>query len=186
MATTLVHTSDKTGSREETHGSDNRTNVSSRSDSRQYYNSRDESLAFSLLWDDVSSEAGDMILYWKNTDTTGKALVIHSVGINSTNAASFKIHLVSGTAAAGSLISPFCRNQVKPKSAQSISMEAAGTPITGLTVVGTFDHAACTAGGHEEFRLDDTIRIGQDSAIAIEFEQGTTGRTWGVVFGYYE
>lgn len=182
MAFTQQHTSDKTGSIEEAKGSDNRSNVSSRQDGRPYYNSRDESLTFSLLWDDVSSEAGDMILYWKNTDKTGKDLVISFADLNSANTdSSFKLHLVTGTAASGSIVSPFCANQVKPKSAQATAMEAAGTPITGLTISGTFSHTSSSG-----FELTDTVRIGQDQAVAIEYEQGTTGRTWGEILGYYE
>ena len=186
MAHEIQYSSDKTGSLEKAAGSDNRFNVSSRQDSRGYYNSRDESLAFSLVWDDASSAAADFIIYWKNTDTTGKVLVISAVGLNSEQASSFKLHIVTGTAAAGSTITPLCLNRSTPKTAQATAMEAAGTAITGLTTAGTVDHANCGADGHEELRLDDRLRIGQDQAVAIEYEQGTTGRTWGVIFGYYE
>lgn len=186
MAHEIQYTSDKTKSIEKAQGSDNRLSVSSRADSRSYYNSRDESLAFSLVWDDASSAAGDFIVYWKNTDTTGKSLVIDSIGLNSELAASFKLHVVSGTAASGASISPFCLNRATPKTAQASAMEAAGTAITGLTSIGIVDHASVATDGHEEFRLDDRLRIGQDQAIAVEFEQGTTSRTWGVVFGFYE
>jgi len=186
MAQKIQFTSDSSGSEEQMKGSDGRANVSSRTDSRAYYNSRDKSEAFSLVWDDASSAAGDYVVYWKNTDTTGRTLVLESVGLNSEQAASFKLAVVTGTAAAGSTISPFCLNRATPKSAQAVAMEAAGTAITGLSVVGTVDHASCSADGHEEFRLDDRLRLGQDQAIAIEYEQGTTGRTWGVIFGYYE
>lgn len=177
--------SDKTGSQEEMEGSDNRANVSSRQDSRSYYSSRDESLAFSLVWDDATSEAGDHILYWQNTDTTGKHLVIDSVGLNAANASSFKLHMVEGTAT-GTAVTPLCLNQAVPATSQSISSEAAGTAITGLTSTGVVDHAAVVAGGHEELRLGDRLRVGQNQAIALEYEQGTTGRTWGVVFGFFE
>lgn len=185
MAHEIQYTSDSTGSLEKARGSDSRFNVSSRQDSRSYYNSRDKSQAFSLLWDDSSSAAGDFILYWKNTDTTGKHLVIDSAGLNSENAGSFKLHVVTGTAA-GVSVTPVCLNQATPKTAQATAVEAAGTAITGLTSSFVIDHVSATAGGHQEFRLDDRLRIGQDQAIAIEFEQGTTGRTWGVIFGYYE
>jgi len=185
MAHEIQYTSDKTGSVEKSQGSDNRLNVSSRQDSRRYYNSRDESEAFSLVWDDTDSAAGDHIVYWKNTDTTGRELVFSSVGLNSANACSFKLHVVTGTAV-GTSITPACLNRASPKSAQAVTVEAAGTAITGLTEQVEIDHAACTAGGHEEFRLDDSLRLGQDEAIAIEYEQGTTGRTWGVIFAYYE
>lgn len=186
MAHEIQYTSDSTGSLEKAQGSDNRFNVSSRSDGRAYYNSRENSRTFSLVWDDASSAAGDMILYWKNTDTTGKHLVIASIGLNSELACSFKLHLVTGTAASGSTTTPFCLNQSAPKTAAATAMEAAGTAITGLTSTAVIDHVACGADGHEEFRLNDRLRLGQDQAIAIEFEQGVTARTWGVMFGFYE
>ena len=186
MAHEIQYTSDKTGSVEKAQGSDNRLAVSSRTDSRSYYNSRDESLAFSLAWDDSSSAAGDFILYWKNTSTNNKRLVIDSVGINGANASSFKLHLVTGTAAAGTSVTPFCLNPARPETAPATAMEAAGTAITGLTSSGVIDHAGVVAGGHEELRMDDRLRIGSDQAIAVEYEQGTTGRTWGVIFGFYE
>ena len=60
MAQEISYQNDATGSDERARGSDNRLNVSSRSDSRSYYNSRDNSAAFSLSWDDTSSAAGDL------------------------------------------------------------------------------------------------------------------------------
>ena len=186
MAHEIQYTSDSTGSLEKAQGSDNRFNVSSRSDSRSYYNSRDKAECFSLVWDDATSAAGDHIVYWKNTDTTGKHLVVAAIGLNSANNCSFKLHLVTGTAASGTTVSPACLNQASPKTAQATAMEAAGTAITGLTSSLVIDHAGCPANSHEEFRLTDRLRIGQDQAIAIEYEQGTTGRTWGVIFGFYE
>lgn len=186
MAHELQYTSDNTGSVEKAQGSDNRLNVSSRQDSRSYYNSRDQSQTFTLLWDDASSAAGDFVAYWKNTDTTGKVLVIDAVGVNSlANAASFKLHRVTGTAT-GAAVTPFCSNQAVAKDANAVGVEAAGTAISGLTSAGVFDHVLCPADGHEEMRLDDRVRVGQGQAVAIEFEQGTTSRTIGVIWGYYE
>ena len=186
MSQKIQFTSDKTGSEEQMKGSDGRANVSSRSDSRAYYNSRDESEEFSLSWDDASSEAGDFILYWKNADTTGRQLVISIIDFNSENAGSFKLHTVTGTAAAGATVVPFCSNRAAPKSAQAVAMEAAGTPISGLTSVGVHTHVGVGASCGREWDISDTVRIGQDGAIAIEYEQGTTGRTWGTILAYYE
>lgn len=184
--TQITYSSDRTKSTETMQGSDGRANVSSRQDSRGAYNSRDASLSFNLLWDDASSEAGDFILYIKNTDTTGKAMVVSTIGCNSAQTSSFKLHRVSGIAAAGTTVTPFCSNQVTPKVSQSVAMEAAGTPITGLTSLGIFDHVASAATSHGEMLLDDRVRIGQDQAVAIEYEQGTTGRTWGRISVYFE
>jgi len=185
MAHEIQYTSDVTSALEKAKGSDSRLNVSSRTDERSYYNSRDESEAFSAVWDDASSAAGDFIMYWKNTNTNGMHLVIDSIGMNSALAASFKLHIVTGTAA-GTTVTPVCLNRATPKTAAATVIEAAGTAITGLTSSLVVDHAGVPAFGHEEFRLNDRLRLGQDVALAIEYEQGTTGRTWGVIFGYYE
>jgi len=182
MAFEITWTSDRTNGVEKAKGSDNRLNVSSRSDGRSYYNSRDESLAFSALWDDSSSEAGDFILSWKNTDATGKVLVIHRIQTNSENTdGSFKLHLVDGDAI-GASVTPVCLNRSKPKTAQAICKEAAGTPLTGLISDLEIDHVS----NGDEMSSDDLFRVGQDQTVAIEYEQGTTGRTWGKIIGYYE
>jgi len=187
MAQELQYTSDKNKGIERARGSDHRLNVSSRQDSRSYYNSRDESQTFSLTWDDPSSEAGDYIAYWKNTDTTGKVLVIGTVELNCfSNAGHFVICRVSGTAASGTTATPFCNNQSSPKTAQATAMESAGTAITGLSCVGKFDTVLVSSDGHEEINLKDRVRIGQDQAIAIQFQSGTTSRTTGTIHGYYE
>ena len=185
MAQEIQVTSDKSGSLEKIQGSDGRLNTSSRSDGRSYYNSRDESESFSLIWDDATSASGDYVLYWKNTDVTGRVLVIESIGVNSTTAGIFKVSTVTGTAS-GVSVTPTCLNRSQPRSAVSVCVEAAGTAITGLTEDLPIDIVACTATGHEEMRLKDRVRLGQDQAIAIECELGTGARTWGVVFGYFE
>ena len=185
MAFKIGFKSDKSKSQEEAEGSDNRLNVSSRQDSRRYYISRDESDAYTVVWDDASSSAGDFIIYLKNTHVGGKEMVVSAIGLNSELACSFKLHLVTG-AASGTAVTPFNLNRVKTKAAAATCVEAAGTPIANISSTAVIDHASCTADGHEEFRLDDTLRLGQEDAIAIEFEQGSDARTWGVIFFYFE
>jgi len=183
---TISFTHDVTGNLQQAKGSDSRLNVSSRSDSRSYYNSRDQQEAYSLVWEDADSATGDYILYWKNTDTQGRALVIDSVGLNSSALAQFKLATVTGTAS-GVTVLPSCLNRSAPRVASASCVEAAGTAITGLTEEVVIDHAGVAAGGHEEFRLDDRLRIGQGGAIAIECHfTATTAKTYGIIYGYYE
>jgi len=179
--------SDKTGSNEEVEGSDNRFNVSSRSDSRGYYNSRDEGLAFSFPFDFQSATAGEYGAYIKNTHTT-KTLVVGSIGVNSVEASRMKLSVVSGTAAAGTTVTPANLNVSSPNAAQATAMEgnSAATGITGLTEVTLLDFLYCTATGHEEFRLGDRLRLGQNDAVALEYDEGTTGDMSGVIFFFYE
>ena len=185
MAQEIKYQNDANGGDERARGSDNRLNVSSRGDSRSYYASRDNSAAFSLSWDDSTSAAGDFIVYWKNTDATGKKLVIHTVELNSANDCSFKVWTVTGSAS-GATATPVCLNFSAPQSANAEAIQAAGTAITGLSEDLLIAHIGTSAYGDKTFSDDDNVIIGQDQAIAIEYEQGTTGRTWGTIFGFYE
>jgi len=169
-------------------GSDGRFNTSSRSDSRSYYNSRDESETFSLVWADASTATSDYVLYWQNTDTTGRELVIDAVGLNSQYAADFQLQLVTGTGGGGSTATPFCLNQAKPKVAQANCFTAVSSAVTVGAIGGIVDDVTVSARGHEEFRLKDRLRLGQNQAIAIQciLTDTSPGRTRGVVYGFYE
>lgn len=178
---------DQTRALEEAEGSDGRLNVSSRADGRGYYNSRDEKQCYTVAFDFQSAAAGEFAAYWKN-ESTSKELVISSIGLNSVEASRIKLWVVTGTAAAGTVLTPTNLNVPSSKAATAIAMEggSASTGITGLTGAKLIDFAYVSATGHEEFRLDDRLRLGQNDAIAIEYDEGTGGDLSGVIFGYYE
>ncbi len=188
MAQEIMYRSDSTGADERAQGSDGRLNVSSRSDSRGYYNSRDVGQSYSMPFDFQSAAAGEFGAYWQNTSTTGQTLVIRGIGINTVEAARIKLVYVTGTAAGGTTVTPTNLNKASPNAATATAMEggSAATGITGLTSDGLIDFAYVTATGHEEFRLDDQLRLGQNDAIALEYDEGTGGDFSGVIFGYYE
>lgn len=188
MANEIQFTSDKTGAIEKVKGSDGRQNVSSRSDSRAYYNSRDEGQTYSAVYEMTDASVGEYVVYLKNTSTTGKTLVLEGIGANSINDASFKLWFVTGTATDGNPGTPINLNKESSNSATADAREggAAATGIGGLTTDGLIDLVFVKAGGHEEFRLRDRLRLGQNDAIAIEYDRGTTGDVAGVIFGYLE
>jgi len=187
----IDYSSDKSGGLEEARGSDSRLNVSSRSDSRSYYNSRDEAQAYSVPFAMADAAVGEFVVYWRNTSSDRK-LVIDAIGFNAIENAHAILHYVSGTAAGGNELTPTNLNKSSSNAAPSDStvsaMEggAAATGITGLTSISVIDRANVQANGHEEFRLADRLRLGQNDAIAIEYDVGTTGNFSGVVFGFYE
>ena len=184
----IDYRSDKTRAHEKAEGSDGRLNTSSRSDSRAYYNSRDESRTFSTVFDFQDAAAGEFAAYWQNT-STDRILVIDSVGINAAQNARVKLWFVTGTAAGGNTIVPTNLNKSGvANEAEATCMEggSAATGITGLTEDGIIDFAYVSADGHEEFRLGDRVRLGQGDAIAIEYDEGTGGDFSGVIFGFYE
>ncbi len=184
---------DKTGFREVMHGSDGRGNVDSRSAERIYHNSRIQSEAYTLVFDDANATAGDFVAYLKNTDANGRHLVVHSIGVNC-EAATSKLDLlvVTGTQVGGAVLTPGCLNRAAPKSAAVLAAGPAdsnSTPMTGLTDGVELDHASIpSAWGHEEFRISDGIRLGQDVAIAIKLGVAAAidVRTFGVIFFYFE
>jgi hypothetical protein len=180
----ITYSSDIDGGDETAKGSNNRLNVSSRSDGRSYYASRDGSQTFSVSWNDSDSAAGDDIVYWKNTDTNGKELVISFIEVYSANNALFKVKQVTGTAT-GTTVTPSCSNRNTVRSASSTAIEAAGTAITGLTDGATLGYFGAGSSG-KTFRIDDVVRLGQDGAIAIEYVAGTTGQTAGTIEGFFE
>jgi len=172
---------------EEAEGSDGRLNVSSRTDGRSYYISRDTGQAYSVAFDFQDAEAGEFGAYWKNT-STDKDLVIEAIGVNSVENSRIKLWFVTGTAAGGTTLIPTNLNKSSSKDASADAMEggSAATGITGLTTAGLIDFVYCTANGHEELRLKDRLRLGQNDAIALEYDEGTTGDFSGVIFGFYE
>jgi len=180
--------------KEEMQGSDGRANVSSRADSRRYYNSRDESETYSLIFDDANATADDYVVYLRNDKTDGKTLVVSAIGFNCEAATSvLKLSTVTGTAGGGTATTPTNLNQAgQAKSATVTALTTAdsnSTPMSGLTEDKVIDIAGIpSAFGHEEFRLDDTLRIGQDQAIAIELDTAAAidVRVYGVIFFYFE
>ncbi len=59
--------------------------------------------------------------------------------------------------------------------------------MSGLTADKEFDHVQVVAGGHEEFRFQDQIRLGQDQAVGIRMDAGTAdSQVFGVIFFYFE
>ena len=180
---------DTTGALEKVHGSDGRLNVSSRADGRRYYNSRDDKQTYSFTWTFADAATGETAAYLKNTSTDGKHLVIDSVGLNAAAATRFKMSFVKGAAANGTAVTPTNLNKTSSNAANATAEEGAGTGagITNLTPDGEIDFAFCTADGHEEFRLADTVRLGQNDAVEIEvFETSGAPDVSGVIFFYFE
>ncbi len=184
----IEYKNDQTRALEETEGSDGRMNVSSRSDGRAYYNSRDEGQTYSMTYEHSAAADGEYSFYLQNTSIT-KALVITAIGVNSGNIARMKLWAVTGTVANGVTILPHNLNLSSPHDADVLAIhDGGGTPISGLTTVGIeLDDLSITANGHEQFRLGDRLRLGQNDAIALEMDTGTsTPLIFGVIFFYLE
>ena len=185
--TEISYQNDVTLNEQRAQGSDGRLNVSSRTDGRAYYNSRDLSNAYSLAWKDASTATGDIVAYWKNTHST-KTLVIDAIGFNSSSTSTWSLHLGSDDTAGGGVATvPLCLNRVKPIDADATALTADSSTITGVTAGSLIDTGYCQAYGHGEFRLLERLRIEKNGNIIVKNDShSSTGVTAGVIFAYYE
>ena len=187
----IQYIDDVLGNFQETHGSDSRLNVSSRSDGRGYYNSRDESESYSLLFDDANATALDFVVYLKNDKTDGKHLVLECITVNAEVNMKVSLHTVTGTAGGGTAQAPVNLNfagVAKTSTSTALTTADSGiTPMTGLTVDKEIDHVNILANGHEEFNFKDQVRLGQDQAVAVRMDAGTNdSQLFGVIYYFFE
>ncbi len=184
--TQITYPSDVSGSIQQVHGSDGRLNVSARADGRAYYNSRDSGNAYIVPFQDADADAAEFVVYWRNTDTT-KTLVIHSISINSTISGTFILHKMNATAGTGTAIVPVNLNFASPHAAAALALK--GTGGVGVGGAGTdsiLDVIILGTTGHGDFHVDDTLRLGQNQAIAIEYDRGASSIVEGSIIGFYE
>lgn len=185
----ITFQNDKSGFHETAHGSDGRLNVSARADSRAYYNSRDRKKMYSLVFDDAACSADDFNVSLFNDDAIDK-MVIRSIGVNALAVASFKLHQVTGPAGGGAVAATPVNLHLGEADAvvtASTVVNSDNSPISNLTSSAVIDHVSVVASGHEEFRLDDTLRVAKGQGIAIEMDSGANAtRVFGVIFFYFE
>lgn len=183
----IEYKNDTTRALEEAEGSAGRMNVDSRSGGIPYHNSKHQGQTYAMTFEHLAGASGEYSCYIKNTSTT-KTLVVESVGLNSTALTRLKLEVVTGTAAGAGDIIPRNTNLESANDAVGIFKEDTGGAITGITDFGRpLDYVQCSAGGHEEMRLHERLRLGQNDAIAIELDNtATTSDVFGVVFFHYE
>lgn len=183
---TIDYKNDKTRAHEQMEGSDGRANVSSRSDSRAYYNSRDQKQTYSVTFDHQSAVAGEFSVYVENTSKT-LDLVISEAVINSVEFSRVKMWFVSGTAAGGTELTPTNLNKGSSNDSDSLCRQGdSGDSITGLTTIGQIALHYIPAANSGEISLHDTVRLGQNDAIAIQYAEGTTGDFAGHIDMFFE
>lgn len=184
---------DRTNADESAQGSDGRLNVSSRADGRGYYNSRDESESYVLTFFDTRATANDYVAYLKNDKTDGKHLIIQTIGVGSqTGAAVFKLIVATGTVTGGDSATPVNLNQGGVNRTATVTARTASdsnaSPLANVAEDSVIDIIGVSeAYGHDDFHLDNQLRLGQDQAVAIEFDIGTTDDdVFGSIFFYFE
>ena len=150
-----------------------RGNVSAKTAPRRFYASRDFGLAFNSVYDNQTVAAGEYSAYLKNTSTT-RNLFVGDIEFHSVEAVKWKVWEVSGTAAAGEVVTPSNFNLASGIPAEATSM-AGDTAITGLTTIKQLGSHRSEALGDSRMSFDGALILGPGKAIAIEYDTGTTG-----------
>ena len=101
-------------------GTDGRLDVSSRSDARSYYNSRDKHLTFAVPFAVTLMDTDEDFVAWRNA-SDDKELVISHLIVSVFEPVDIKWHVGTGTPAAGTVIVPVNMNQGSRRSAPTDS-----------------------------------------------------------------
>jgi len=162
---------------------DNRLQVESKSNVRGFYVSRDEERLFNVVFEQSSSAAGNYVGYMKNTSTT-RRLIIDLARLQADSAAIWKIYSATGTATGGITAT-----------AKNMNLESALTPeatllqynvggfVASSALIASERHPANTS---SVVPFDDTLILGQNNAVAFQYNSGVTGKASVTVRFYYE
>ena len=181
----INYPNDVTGSIQIVHGSDGRLNVSSRSDSRHYYNSRDNEQSYIVPFLDAASSTGEIVVYLQNTSTT-LTLVISVIGVSTSVLGTFKLHKMNATTATGTVITPVNLNFGSSNAAAANARGGAGG-VGGTASDTLIDVLQVGAAGHGEFHTEDTLRLGQNQSVGLEFDRAAGDSiVEGSIFCFFE
>lgn len=153
---------------------DGRARVNAKTNPRMFFASRDNGQAFCLTSMLSSIAAGNYAVYLKNNSQVNY-IFIESIHFSAANAAFWKIWEVTGTQVGGTVIAPRQLNLAMGRSADAIAY--GDTAITGglTTLDRPIDITRSPANDHAQEMYSDSIILGPESAIAIEYDTGTTG-----------
>ena len=144
--------------------SSNRLNVSSKSNPRAYYISRDEQECYSLGTGYTASN-GDYVFYIKNTSST-KTMVLTDITLTSASSATFDIHVVTGTASGtdAELVN------INLGSANSADVNCkANAAVTGLTETGNIHKISLAGEDHVELHFMESLIVPKGQAVAVKY-----------------
>lgn len=164
--------------------SDGRALVDSSTAARSFYVSRDDQRVFNTIFEDAAAVAGEFVGYFRNTSQS-RFFVVELARLGGVEAAQWKIHKVTGATpiSDGGSVLPVNLNFGSGILAESESLQG---NVTGITSQGATAIASHGAGGGVLVVLDDAVILPPDTAIAFQYELGTTGSASVGMRGYYE
>jgi len=161
-----------TSSQEQVRGSDGRLNVTSRSNLRSFYVSRDAAQVYNVASIDPDAAAGDFIFYLQNTATDGKDIYIDAFNVSATNGALLEVHKVTGIASGTALTAANLNFKSGNTAAANIFGNAAVSGLTSSIIVAPLRVAT---GGTIQQLSSGVLILGQNDALAVQYTSGTTG-----------
>jgi hypothetical protein len=160
------------GNTEQASGSDRRINVSSRTDARSFYVSRDTGQAYVLHISDPAAAAGDIVAFLRNTSTT-LTMFIRKIEVSAAEQVKWKIAYGDSATPTGTQVTPVNLNSNSPHAADVVAYgNGAVGGIAAATEFATSYSLADTQ-HHEDFL--DMLMLGQNDSLTVEYAVGTGG-----------
>lgn len=151
---------------------DGRALTVSKTNPRLFYVSRDTEEAYTLVSLVTNAAAGSYVSYIQNTSTT-KLLFIKELHLGSVNAGLFKLWKVTGTASGTSIIPENLNStsgRIAPANCFGDAVVAGLTPVGRPIIV-----PRVGANTHDTHDFGDSLILGPNNAVAVEYDTGTTG-----------
>jgi len=160
----------------------NRLNVSSRSDGRMHYISRDNGDAYTTTSIDTTA-ADEYNFYFKNTSTTQK-FYVSSITLGCAVLSIFKISTVTGIGAGASAIPIPNLNRLSGNTADATVLGNAA--VTGLTEEAIIEVVSILADDSKTIKFYDAFILGQNDAFAVEYDVGAGGTMHCTMRGFFD
>ncbi len=163
---------------------DGRLNVSSRSDSRAYYNSRD--LGKTYTWtSSFSAATGQQIIYIKNISSTDNLYVTH-IDVGGVNSGLFELFKVTSAGAAGGTAVSGENMNLSKGHGNSPDSEAYGdASVTGTLTGERLLLKRIPVNSSATIHTFNVVVVGQNDAIAITYT-GATGIVDVSILGFFD
>lgn len=162
-----------------------RLDVSSQSNPRIFYFSRDFGLSYVVCLEGITAAANDIVGYLKNTSST-RNLFVDDVTMGGVEAIKWKIFKATGTAAAGETTAAKAALNLSKGIVAEADIMAGNTTITGLTAGDQVGSKRSGALDSTEIDYHDSLILGPGNAIMIEYDTGTGGLCEIMFFFHHE
>ncbi len=159
-----------------------RLKVEASTDLVGHFVSLEDGQAFNVVSHTASAAAGQHILYLKNTSPT-RTMFVNLLRVGASSAAVWKIWEVTGSAGTATVLTPSNLNLSSGILAEADSR--GDLAVEGLTQGSQLAHVRHGVNMHADIPFDDILILGQNDAIAVEYDAGVNGSTAESLIRFY-